>query len=215
MSTASASLNACRRLVPRICVLRMPPNWCSWVGVYSHSAHLSWDATHHIILLHSRTYAAASVVLRAIQRCDHTVSFCFYRIEGSRLTRVKQRVMAKLVIQHCLLLLAFTASPIVAALPSSKAAYPMTRGEASDTQKRTAKDLWGGWLHVVNKIYERLLEVRNNATEVTRGAEELRKEASAASANATELLDDLGKNSAESGRLEGIIQNISGAIVCK
>ncbi|KAG8340642.1 hypothetical protein TRVL_08529 [Trypanosoma vivax] len=123
--------------------------------------------------------------------------------------------MAKLVIQLCLLMLAFTVSPIVAALPSSKAPCPMTRGGASDTQKRTAKDLICGWLHVVNKIYERLLEVRNNATEVTRGAEELRKEANTALANATELLDDLDKNSAEAGRLEGIIQNISGAIVCK
>ncbi|CCD20401.1 hypothetical protein ERJ75_000159300 [Trypanosoma vivax] len=119
--------------------------------------------------------------------------------------------MAKLVIQLCLLVLPFTVLPIVAALPSSKAACPTTRDGASDTQKCTTKDLIWGWLHVVNKIYERLSEVRKNATEIAKGVVELRKEANTALANATKLLNELDSNHEEYRRAKEVMKNISDA----
>ncbi|KAH8609117.1 hypothetical protein ERJ75_001246900 [Trypanosoma vivax] len=118
-----------------------------------------------------------------------------------------------LVVQLGILLLSFTVPPAVSAKSHANPSCPNKAASANDVQKCVAIDLLWGWLHVVNKTSERLLEVRQNATKIEKGAEELRKEAKAALRNATEILAELNKESDDARTVSEVMKNIRDAIV--
>ncbi|CCD21286.1 hypothetical protein, conserved in T. vivax, partial [Trypanosoma vivax Y486] len=140
---------------------------------------------------------------------DILAHFLFYCSEGKRL----KRAMVMLVIQLCLLLLSFRVSFASSTKSSVKFTCAGTKAkEADDLRKCVAKDLLLGWLLVINKTSVRLDEVRKNATVMAENAKKLRKEGSAALANATEVLSELSKNSEEALKVRKIINDINDTI---
>ncbi|CCD17977.1 hypothetical protein, conserved in T. vivax [Trypanosoma vivax Y486] len=140
---------------------------------------------------------------------DILAHFLIYCSEGKRL----KRAMVMLVIRLCLLLLSFRVSFASSTKSSVKFTCAGTKAkEADDLRKCVAKDLLLGWLLVINKTSVRLDEVRKNATVMAEGAKKLRKEGSAALANATEVLSELNKNSEEALKVRKIINDINDTI---